>query len=35
MAINRIKKSGGITDNTIQSGDLAPGTVARISINID
>jgi len=28
MAINRIK-SGGITDNTIQSGDLAPGTVAN------
>jgi len=28
MAINRIK-TGGITDNTIQSGDLAPGTVAN------
>src|SRR5210317_968344 len=28
MAINRIK-TGGITDNTIQSGDIAPGTVAN------
>jgi len=28
MAINRIK-TGGITDATIQSGDIAPGTVAN------
>ena len=27
MAINRIK-TGGITDNTIQSDDIAPGTIA-------
>ena len=28
MAINRIK-TGGITDNTIQSDDIAPGTIAN------
>ena len=28
MAINRIK-TGGITDDTIQSGDIAPGTIAN------
>ena len=28
MAINRIK-TGGITDGTIQSGDIAPSTVAN------
>ena len=28
MAINRIKP-GGITDNTIQSDDIAPGTIAN------
>ena len=28
MAINRIK-TGGITDATIQSGDIAPGTIAN------